>query len=345
MGERVARVKELLATIPRASLAHLPTPLDHCANLTRALGGPRIWIKRDDCTGLAFGGNKTRQLEYVLGDALAHGADCVIQGAGAQSNHSRQLAAAAARLGIECYLTPRRDGYLSPPQGNLLVASLLATELRPVPAGATMRVAKAELADELRRAGKNPYVVGMGATRSLALAAVGYVGATVEIVEQLAASGESPGCIYTTSQGGTQAGLQLGAALLGLDTDVVGINPMRADHEAYADPAGIAELYNIAAEILGVDVRATAEDITNLTDYVGPRYGVPSEPGLEAMRLLARHEGILLDPVYTAKGFSGFADHIRTGRIAGNRTAVFVHTGGLPAVFAYSEEVSKGGQL
>jgi 1-aminocyclopropane-1-carboxylate deaminase/D-cysteine desulfhydrase-like pyridoxal-dependent ACC family enzyme len=344
---RIATLKQLLAALPRASFAHLPTPLESATNLSRALAGPPIWIKRDDCTGLAFGGNKTRQLEYILGDALAQGADCVIQGAGSQSNHSRQLAAAAARVGIQCYLTPRRDARFAPPQGNLLVASLLATELRPVPADATMKVAKAELADELRRAGKHPYVVGMGATRSLALAAVAYVGALVEIVEQLtAACGRPPGCIYTTSQGGTQAGLQLGATLLGLDdVKVVGINPMRADHEAYVDAAGIAELHNIAAEILGFDVRATASDIVNVTDYVGPQYGVPSESGLAAMQLLARHEGTLLDPVYSAKGFAGFVDHVRTGRIAADRPAVFVHTGGLPAIFAYSQELSEGGQL
>lgn len=341
--EFAAKVEEIrgrLARLPRARLAHLPTPLDPCPNLGRALGGPDIFIKRDDCTGLAFGGNKSRQLEYILGDALARGFDCVIQGAASQSNHARQLAAAGAKLGLDVYLTPKLDARSSPIQGNFLACHLLGAQIHPVPADASNTQAKQELAERLRREGRRPYIVGMGATGTLALAAVAYVGTALEILEQLAAQGTpAPDFIYTASQGGTQAGLQLACMLLGLPTRVVGINPMQPGDEAYIPPKDIAELIHLAAGKLGYDVQVAEAGIENTAAYVGPGYGKPSEAGLEAIDLLARHEGILLDPVYTGKAFSGLIDHIRQGRLQQGQRVVFIHTGGLPALFAYAPDL------
>lgn len=337
---RIEALREALGRLPRVHLAHLPTPLDACPNLSRRLSGPDVAIKRDDCTGLAFGGNKARQLEYILGDAVEQGADCVIQGAASQSNHARQLAAAAAKLGMKAYLTPKRDARSAPVQGNYLVANLLGADVRPVPASASMQEAKAALADELAAAGANPYIVGMGATRTLVRAAVAYVGAFLEIVEAcLQHQKPPPDWVYTTSQGGTQAGLQVGAILLDVPTRVVGINPMRSDQEAYIPPLEIADLVNEACVLLGAPQRVGEADVENLTDYVGPGYGLPSPRGREAMALLAASEGILLDPIYSCKGFSGLIDHIRKGRLAPDERVVFVHTGGTPAMFAYAADL------
>jgi L-cysteate sulfo-lyase len=325
----LSAVGDRLDALPRVRLAHLPTPLDPLPRLVEALGGgPRVWVKRDDCTGLAFGGNKTRQLEYVLGDAVAGGADVLIQGAASQSNHSRQLAAAAAKLGLECVLTPRRDALYAKAQGNQLVWRLLAGAIEPV-AQASVGAAKRALAERLRAEGRTPYIVGMGQDRALALAAVAYVGALLEIVEQL---GEPPSHVYTTSQGSTQAGLQLGAAVLGLDIDVVGINPMTPANEAYISAAGIHALMAEGARILGYE-DVILGPVTNLVDYVGPAYGLASDGSREAIRLAARTEGLLVDPVYSGKGLAGLIDHIRSGRLGAGDQVVFVHTGGLPALF------------
>lgn len=339
LSARIAAVRASLERLPRVRLAHLPTPLDPCPRLSAALAGPQLWIKRDDCTGLAFGGNKSRQLEFTLGDAVANGADVIIQGAASQSNHSRQLAAAAAKLGLTAHLVVKADKRSRPVQGNLLVDHLLGAVIHMVPPETRMTEAKERLAAKLRAAGRRPYVVGMGATRSLALAAAAYVNAFLEIVEAMLPQGGAPHWIYTTSQGGTQAGLLLGARLLGLDTRVVGINPMPPTHEAYEPPERIAALANMAAELLGFQEKVGEQEIVNLCDYVGAGYGVPSPAGLEALRLLASTEGIVLDPVYTSKGFAGLVDHIRKGRLRAGERVVFVHTGGTPALFAYAGEL------
>ena len=335
-----AAITDRLAVLPRVRLAELPTPLTDCPRLARALGGPRIMIKRDDCTGLAFGGNKVRQHEYVIGDAIAGGADCLVQGAAAQSNHSRQLAAAGARLGLDTYLLPRSGPDPGDPaQGNLLVDHLLGARIRPIGPDDSTIAAKQALVDELRAAGRHPYMTGMGAERALVLAAVAYVGAVLELVEQLP-PGRAPTAIYTTSQGSTQAGLQLGCQLLGWPTTVVGVCPMPPDHEAWIDPREIATMINSAAVLLGVPGQHDRRQTVELRQqFVGPGYGAPSPQGREAMALLARTEGVLLDPVYTAKGFAGLLADIRDCRWGPEDTVVFLHTGGLPALFAQPDEV------
>lgn len=331
-----------LAALPRVRLAELPTPLTDCPRLSAEIGGPRILVKRDDCTGLAFGGNKVRQHEYVLGDALASGADCLVQGAAAQSNHSRQLAAAGARLGLETFLLPKVDPETTVLQGNYLVDHLLGATIRPIGPDTSSIAAKQQLVAELRAAGRKPYVTGMGAERALDLAAVAYVGAVLELLEQLPGN-TAPRAIVTTSQGSTQAGLQLGCALLGLPTEVVGICPMPSTHEAWIASPEIAAMLERAAGMLGTDVSCSADDIELRDEFVGPGYGTASPAGLAAMGLLGRTEGVLLDPVYTSKGFSGLLADCRAGRWNADDTVVFLHTGGLPALFAHPDAVLAAG--
>ena len=334
LAARIAHVRAALERVPRVRLGHLPTRLDPCPRLEAALDGPEIWCKRDDCTGLAFGGNKTRQLEYVLGDALAQGADVLIQGAASQSNHSRQVAAAAARLGLECVVMPRRDANFWAHQGNQRIAELMATSIEPVAEGDSVGAAKQTVAERLRAQGRKPYIVGMGEMGVLALASVAYVGALLEIVDELIAGGELlPTHLYVTSQGSSQAGLQLGVELLGLDTKVIGINPLDDRDEAFNSCEVIRGFMHDAAHALGEDDFEPGEP-TNLVDYVGPRYGEGSDASREAIELAARTEGLLFDPVYSGKGLAGLIDHIRIGRVGHADRVVFVHTGGLPAIFA-----------
>lgn len=337
----IESLRRRLEALPRVQLAHLPTPVDACPRLAAEFGGPSIWCKRDDCTGLAFGGNKTRQLEFVLGDALAQGVDVVVQGAASQSNHSRQLSTAAARLGIDCVLLPRRDALFDSGQGNQLIARFMATRYEPVDLDASIIEAKHRVADELRAQGRTPYIIGMGGQRALSLAAVAYVDAFVEMMQQLTEAGEeTPTHLYTTSQGSTQAGLQLGAELLGVDVQVIGINPMNSSNEAYINPDGIRQLMIDAAELLGIH-KYQPGPIVNSTDYVGAAYGQPSPGSLQALQIAARTEGLLLDPVYSGKGFAGLADHIRRGQLISSDRVVFLHTGGLPALFAYPDALER----
>jgi 1-aminocyclopropane-1-carboxylate deaminase/D-cysteine desulfhydrase-like pyridoxal-dependent ACC family enzyme len=320
-----------LSRLPRARLAHLPTPVDACPRLSASLGRT-VLIKRDDCTGLGLGGNKVRQHEFVLGDALAAGADCLIQGAAAQSNHSRQLAAAGARLGLDVFLLPKQDEFSHPVQGNYLIDHLLGATLVPIGRDESATARKRQLADDLRAQGRRPYVMGMGAERALALGAVAYVDALLEIM----AAVEAPDWIVVTSQGSTQAGLQLGCELLGLPTKVIGICPMTHESEAYIDPAGIARLAQAAAAVIGVQTQITAGDIVSLTGYVGPRYGVASEASVAAINRLGAAEGILLDPVYSGKGFAGLLDLCERDVLPPGSRGLFVHTGGVPALFSHA---------
>lgn len=341
LSSRLSGLRSALAELPRVRLAHLPTPLDRCERLEAELSGIELWVKRDDATGLALGGNKTRQLEYILGHAISSGHDCIIQGAASQSNHARQLAAAGAKLGLEVHLTPWLDARSSPIQGNFLLSHLYGARIHPIPKGASSVEAKAALAEKLRSEGRNPYIVGMGAHDALVLAAVAYLGAFIEILEQLGEDGP-PNWVFTTSQGSTQAGLLAAALVLELETRVVGINPMGPDHEAYSPPAVIASMVVEAGKRLGFDLIVAEGAVDNRTDFVGSAYGVPSEAGLEAAKRLATAEGILTDPVYSAKGFSGVIGAVDSGEVKSGDRVVFVHTGGLPIVFAYAEEILAG---
>ncbi|MBI3911437.1 MAG: D-cysteine desulfhydrase family protein [Armatimonadetes bacterium] len=329
-------VRAAIDRLPRVRLAHLPTPLEPCPRLSRALGDVEIWIKRDDATGLAFGGNKARQLEFTLGEALARGADCIIQGAASQSNHCRQTAAACARLGLECILVLRRDAKSSPVQGNLLLDHILGARVVWTEAalGPDLEAEKHAVGERLRAEGRRPYVIGEPGAKMLG--AVAYLAALLELHEQMTEQGLTPHAVYVCSAGPTLAGLALGARLLGDPYRVVAIAPIRWPDDARAQIAGAVAA---AAAELGVAADLLPEDLHCHEEYVGPAYGVLTPEARAAIELTARTEGILLDPVYTGKAMAGMIDHVRRGVVPPGATLVFIHTGGTPALFAYADEL------
>ena len=320
--------------LPQVDLGHFPTPLEECPRLSEALGGPRILIKREDCSGLAFGGNKVRQLTFTIGDGVHQGADTIIQGAASQSNHCRQAAAASAKLGLKCYLRLARDSK-SVRQGNVLLDDLSGADVEFVDAsmGAELDAIKYALAEELKEKGLKPHV--LAAPRSTALAAVAFSWCIAEIHEQQEAMGIDADWIYAASAGGTQGGLILGTKALGMKLQPFGIAPI-----GWSDRTErIRNAANDAAAILGIDVTITDDDVHNSDDYVGEDYGSLTPECVDALKLMAQTEGIFLDPSYTSKALSGLIDHIQKGRISSEETVIFLHTGGTPALFAYNEEL------
>jgi D-cysteine desulfhydrase family pyridoxal phosphate-dependent enzyme len=325
--------------LPRYPLAQLPTPITDATRLRQALGGaskcPRILIKRDDLTALGLGGNKARKLEYLIADAQAKGARTVITTGAVQSNHARMTAAAAAIAGLRCVLvlTSRYD--VPAAEGNLLLDQLFGAEVRFVPAEDPMlAVGKdeevvAEVVREERAAGRVPYVIPVGG--SSPVGALGYVSGTDELMGQLRAMGVSPSRLYFGSGSrGTQAGLTLGAKLSGAPYKLWGVAVSAGEPEKIVRAMNAA---NDAAALLGVDTRVGREDLFTDQGFIGDGYGIPTPLGLESIELLAKTEAILLDPVYTSKGFSALLAHIRAGEIPPTETVVFLHTGGWPALF------------
>jgi D-cysteine desulfhydrase family pyridoxal phosphate-dependent enzyme len=323
-----------VAQMPQADLGHFPTPLEECPRLSEVLGGPRIFMKREDCSGLAFGGNKVRQLTFTLGDAVAQGADTIIQGAASQSNHCRQAAAACGKLGLKCYLRLARD-HKSILQGNLLLDNLAGAdvEIVDVPFGPELDVVKYELAEKLKAERMKPYV--LASPRSTALAAVAFTWCVAEIAQQQQQLGIDADWIYTASVGGTQAGLVLGAKTLEMKMKPFGIAPIVWEGKLER----LRTAANSAAEFLGVDTRVVDADIQNTDDYIGQAYGYLTPECIDALKLVAKTEGIFLDPVYTAKAMACLIDHIQQGKFGRDETVIFLHTGGTPALFAYQEEL------
>ncbi len=323
-----------LDQFPRVRLGNLPTPLEHAPRLTAALGGPDIWIKRDDLTGLALGGNKTRKLEFVLAEALTQGADVVLTTGGPQSNHARQTAAACARLGLRCVLVLRGDPTVAR-QGNLLLDDLLGAEVRILNIAREERAAAmASIADELRLQGHRPYVIPLGA--STGLGALGYVAAAQELAAQIRQAGlDVDAVILCSSSGGTHAGLLVGRSLCGESWPVWGIS--NDDARAGLTKA-VARVAAEATSLLGMASLPDGEIIV-YDEYIGPGYGIMTDACREAMGLVAQTEGVLLDPVYTGKAMAGLIGLVRQGVLKRGQTVVFVHTGGVPALFAYGSDL------
>ena len=323
------------AQIPQVDLGYFPTPLHECPRLSETLDGPRIFMKREDCSGLAFGGNKVRQLTFTIGDAVAQGADTIVHGAASQSNHCRQAAAACGKLGLNCYLRLARD-HKSILQGNLLLDNLAGVDVEIVdaPFGPELDVVKYELAEKLKTQGMKPYVVA--SPRSTALAAVAFTWCIAEIAQQQQQLGIDADWIYTCSVGGTQAGLVLGTKTLGLKMKPFGIAPIIWEGKLER----MRTAANSAAELLKLDTRVTDADIQNTDDYIGQAYGYLTPECIDALKLVAKTEGIFLDPVYTAKAMAGLIDHIQQGKFGRDDTVIFLHTGGTPALFAYQEELT-----
>ena len=331
-----AELRSSVDRVPRTSLAHLPTPLELLPRFSRAVSssGPRVWIKRDDCTGLLFGGNKARHNEFLIADALAKKADLVVWGAGVQSNNCRQTAAACAKVGLDIHLVLGRGRPADGPdavQGNLLLDQIVGASFEIVEesVGPALDRKIADVAERFRATGRIVYLWNRPVV--LPLAALSYAICLAEIVEQSAASGFEPAAIYVSSAGSTGAGVALGAKTLGCRFPVKSIAPMTWPWNSQQE---MSETANRAAELAGIDTRLVPDDILFIEDYLGPGYGKPSDAGLEAMTLLARTEGILVEPVYTAKTLAGLIDHIRTGAFRPDQDVVFLHTGGTPAIFA-----------
>jgi D-cysteine desulfhydrase family pyridoxal phosphate-dependent enzyme len=330
-----------LGRLPRFPLANLPTPLQDAPRLRDALGGPdkcpRILIKRDDLTGLAFGGNKVRKLELLVGDALHKGATVLITAGAAQSNHARSTAAAAVVAGLRSVLVLTSDDPTPPVQGNLLLDHLLGAEVRIVPKSTDTNQEMARVAEELSGHGQVPYVIPVGGSNEIG--AAGYLTMTVELREQLTAIGETPRRLYFgNGSRGTQAGIVLGAKALGMSYQPYAVLDSFNTPEKEARAIRIA---NAAAELVGSDARVSETDMINVDGYIGEDYGIPTEAGNEAILLLARTEAVFLDPVYSGKAMSGLIDHIRSGQIEADETVVFVHTGGNTALFAHADRLAQ----
>lgn len=332
-----AALAERLATLPRMSIAALPTPLDEAPRLSAALGGPRILVKRDDLTGLALGGNKVRHLEFRVADALARGATCLVAMNVAQSNHARLHAAVAARFGLKMYIL--RPGPIDAlVQGNLLLDHLFGATVIPLGAiGADEREARltAFLA-ELTARGERPYPVIRGANPSgYFLGVAAYLNAGLELLGQLQARRLTADHIFLIG-GSSAAGLALAGKLLGAPWRVHAISNGGNRDQMWRS---ISDVATGGAAVANVPVTLEPGDLDIHDDYVGPGYGIATDAGIEAMRLAARTEGLILDPVYTGKALAGLIGEIRAGRIGAHETAIFIHSGGIPITFAYSEEI------
>jgi L-cysteate sulfo-lyase len=324
-----------LAKFPRLRITHGPTPLEPMKRLTEALGGPNLWVKRDDCTGLASGGNKTRKLEYLMAEALQLGADTVITQGATQSNHARQTVAIAAKLGMQSHLILEdRTGYTVDDykhSGNVFLDHLYGAGVTEVPANTDMNAAMAQLADRLREQGRKPYVIPGGG--STPLGALGYVTCALELMDQANDQGLAiDSLVHATGSAGTQAGLVVGLYGARSQIPVLGIG-VRAAQAAQENR--VYELACQTADLLGVPGSVQRDDVVANCDYVGPGYGLPTPGMIEAVTMLARLEGLLLDPVYSGKGMAGLIDLIRKGHFKKGQNVVFLHTGGSVALYGY----------
>jgi L-cysteate sulfo-lyase len=325
-----------LARFPRVRLFPTPTPLEHLENLSRHLGGPQIWLKRDDCTVVATGGNKVRKLEFLVGEAKAQGATHLVTQGAVQSNHVRQTAAVANRCGMKCtaLLEHRIDtndhDYLN--SGNVLLDRMFDVAIEYRSAGLDMNAEAEAKGAALRAAGEKAYVIpGGGSNR---VGALGYVSCAQELMQQADEMGLKIDRVVTaTGSAGTQAGLVVGLQGTNARVPVLGIGVRLPKDRQEANVHRLAE---DTAEFVGVRGGIDRASVVANCDYVGPGYGQPTPGMTEAVLMLARLEGVLLDPVYSGKGMAGLIDLIRKGEIGRNETVVFLHTGGAVGLYGYT---------
>lgn len=334
-----------LAARPRVRLGTLPTPLEEWGRLREALGGaaaPRVLAKRDDLSGFALGGNKTRNLEFLVGEALSLGADCLVTGADVQSNQARAVAAAAAKLDLECFLA-LAAGRHREVQGNLLLDHLFGAHVEIVEGvdlvGVQVHLDGVE--QRLRESGRKPYRITGQRPETAVKATGGYLDCALELDAQLEALGVEDESrvriIICAGSGTTQSALATGLKALGRNYRVTGVAVIGSAAETrdriVATSRRCAALFDLPAAL-------EPEDVDVRDGYMGAGYGVPDEPSLEALRLVARTEGVALDPVYTSKTVAGMMDLVRRGELGAQDTVVFVHTGGVPGLFAYASELA-----
>jgi len=325
-----------LSRFPRVRLAHLPTPLEPMPRLSALLGGPEVWIKRDDCTGLSTGGNKTRKLEFLMAEAMEQGADMVLTQGATQSNHARQTAAAAAKLGLECHiLLEDRTGYNELNyrlNGNVLLDVLHGATIEHRGPGLDMNAELLAVTETFRAKGRRPYAIPGGGSN--ATGALGYVNCALELLGQMVERGISFDHMVTaTGSAGTHAGLIVGLKALNAQLPLLGIG-VRAPKDV--QEANVFRLAQTVEEKLGVQGVASRDDVVANCDYIGQGYGIPAESTLEAIDLFARQEAILLDPVYSGKGAAGLIDLIRKGHFKKGERVVFLHTGGAIGLTGYT---------
>ena len=328
------QLRSRLDTLPRVRIAATPTPLQEAENLSRELG-VRILIKRDDLTGLALGGNKVRHMDFLMADALEKGADVSIN-VNALTNNSRIIGAASKRVGMD-YICVAAGGKGRPIQGNLLIQDLFGAEIHLLDTTDEGEVSGyvEDIENRLRNEGRTPYN-HRKEHMSRSSAAISYMDATLEIASQLDAAGVEQVKIYIAS-GGAQGGLQIGAAALGLPWEILGFL-IGTPQETFADVVGWS---NNALKHMGFKQRLAWEEVEQIGDYIGPGYGRVSAACIEAIRMAAELEGLLLDPVHTGKVMAGIIDHARSGVLRQGQTVLFIHTGGLPELFSFAEELRR----
>ncbi|MCK4354576.1 MAG: D-cysteine desulfhydrase family protein [Dehalococcoidia bacterium] len=337
-----------IENLPRIRLGFYPTPLTEMVQLSAALGGPRIFIKREDLSGLALGGNKFRKLEFMLAEAKKQGADAVITTASSQSNFCLSIAAAACKLGMKASFVLVK-GVHSETQGNLLLQNILdsdvqileGTDIREA-AGPVVSEKMDRVADDLRARGYNPFIIPWDDINniSLILEPVGWVNAADELTTQLKDKNiDARYVVLTVGGGGTQAGLVLGAKYLRASWQVIGMSVLNSKDDAVA---AVMQYIDATSNLLGLGIKVMADDFEINDSYIGEGYGIATREGIDAIRLVAQTEGIFLDPVYTGKAMAGLIDLVKKRCFKSTDTIVFIHTGGIPALFAYHKEISRG---
>jgi len=350
LKKEIVRLKKAIQKYSRVNLIHSPTPFRKLENLTEELGGPEIYVKREDLTGLAFGGNKSRKLEFIIPDMLAKKADTVVTWAALQSNWAMQTAAAARRFGIRPVLVLFKR-YELPEEydGNMLLDYILGADIRikdpigdkNVKTEDYLSVVE-EVADELRDRGHNPYVISVGGSKvlgsmTLPLGAISYVNAFAEMAEQTTASGFEPDyVVHSTGSGATQAGLVVGAKFLAEKTKIVGIS---VSDEKASFTKDILDIVAKTEKALGLNPKVKPNDVIVFDEYIKDGYGIVNKEVADAIRLVFTREGMVLDPVYTSKAFVGLLDLIKKGYFKRGDKVVFFHTGGTPALFPNKHKI------
>ena len=316
--------------LPRVKLGFFPTPLTEAQHLSSVLGGPRILIKREDLTGLALGGNKCRTFEFLMGHAKEQGYDAIVSTASSQSNWCLQAAAAARKLGMKpCFVLQK--GVHTETQGNLLLHNILDSEVEILDERFVAEKIEA-VADRLRSKGYKPFIM-----KQIAAGLVAWVNAADELIQQLKENNiKANYVVLANGSGGTQGALAVGAKYLKADYKVIGFS---VAHNAKDAVASTIEMANAISEYLGLNTLLEQDDVEVNDEYIGEGYEIPTKEVIDAIRLVAQTEGIFLDPVYTGKAMAGLIDLIKKGRFKSTDTIVFIHTGGIPALFAYDKEI------